>query len=149
MSSAGTIGIITGEAAIGAAGLVLAPFIGTGIAFLVFGTAFMQGLSTSVQLQGKIDSEIARQRGICDQISFTQQNLDKVKSTLTLLQGQGTLNQQEIVQEIGDMSDSITAEIKKLNDMKSTFRTRFMIQVVVYIVIVAILSIIIVTKKGV
>jgi predicted PurR-regulated permease PerM len=147
--NAGTGGIIAGVTGAGALGIGLVAFgvLTAGPAFLIFGTMFLQGFSSAIKLQGEIDGEIARQQGICDQIKFTQSNLDQMKATLDLINGKGTLDQNTIIQQIGDMSDTVTAEIKKLTDMKSNFSTTLLIQIVIYIIIVATLSIIIINKK--
>ena len=148
--NAGTGGIIAGVAGAGAIGLgaVAAGALAAGPAFLIFGTMFLQGFSTSLSLQSDIDAEIARQQGICDQIKFTQNNLDQMNATLDLINGKGTLDQEKLIQQIGDMSDTVSAEITKLKSMKSDFSKKLFIQIIIYIVIVAILSIIIVLKKS-
>ena len=114
--NAGTIGIITGVAGAGALGigLVAAGALAAGPAFLIFGTMFLQGFSTSLSLQSDIDSEIARQQGICDQIKFTQNNLDTMNKTLDLIKGKGKIDQDTLIQQIGDMSETVTSEINKL-----------------------------------
>ena len=147
--NAGTDGIIAGVAGAGAIGIAAVLLgLAAGPAFLIFGTMFLQGFSSAIKLQGEIDGEIARQQGICDQIKFTQTNLDQMNATLALINGKGTLDQNTIIQQIGDMSDTVTAEIKKLTTMKSDFSTTLLIQIVIYITIVATLSIIIVLKKS-
>jgi predicted PurR-regulated permease PerM len=148
--NAGTIGIITGVAGAGALGigLVAAGALAAGPAFLIFGTMFLQGFSTSLSLQSDIDSEIARQQGICDQIKFTQNNLDTMNKTLDLIKGKGKIDQDTLIQQIGDMSETVTSEINKLKSMKSDFTKKLLIQIIIYIVIVAILSIIIILKKS-
>lgn len=148
--NAGTIGIITGTAGAGAAGIAAVAFglLEAGPAFLIFGTMFLQSFTSSLKLQGEIDAEVARQQGICDQLAFTQKNLDTLNNTLTLLQGKGQIDQDTIVQQIGTMSDNLNAEITKLSSLKSNFKTNLLIQIVIYIIIVTVLIFIILSKKN-
>ena len=142
----GTKGIITGTIGSGVMGLAIGIFAPE-IAFLVFGTMFLQSFSASLRLQGQIDSEVKRQQGVCDQIKFSKDQLSQLNGILTLLQGQGSINEQQLVTQVGNMSSQTTAEINKLKSLQSDFKTNLMIQVIIYTVIVAILGIIIVLKK--
>ena len=148
--NAGTGGIIAGVTGAGVLGigLVASGALAAGPAFLIFGTMFLQGFSSALSLQSDIDSEIARQQGICDQIQFTSNNLSTMTDTLNLINGKGQIDQDTLVSQLGDISETVTAEITKLKNMKSDFMKKLLIQIIIYIVIVAILSIIIILKKS-
>ena len=135
----------TGLVAIAGFAAALSP-IGPAAAFLIFGTSFLQVLGSSAKLQGEINSEISRQQGICDQIKFSKDQLSKIQNALATVKS-AQVNEQNIKQQIGDMSESISAEIKKLKSMKSNFKTKLLIQIIIYVVIVSVLCIIIFLKK--
>ena len=145
-SKESTTSIVT-TSLVGAAGIAAAFVVGPGLAFLVFGTAFLQSFGSSMKLQGEIDSEIARQQGICDQIKFSQDQLDKMNTAVEILNS-STYDETQLEAQIGDMSDSINSEINKLKSMQSSFKKNFLINIIIYIVVVAFLSLIIISKKN-
>ena len=147
-SNAGTIGNIVGTAGIGGIGLAaVALGMGPGAAFLIFGTAFLQGFGSSMKLQGEIDDEIKRQQAICDQIKFSQDQLDKINGAIAVAQ-QTTYDEQQLEGQIGQIADDIKAQTLNIQSMKTSFKTKLLINIVIYILIVAILILIIILKKS-
>jgi hypothetical protein len=147
-SNSGSDAIIYGTAAAAAVGIgAVIAGAAFGPVFLVFGTMFFQGLSSSLKLQGDINAEIERQQGICDELNFTQQKLDIINATYDLLKADQVV-EDSIVQQIGEMSDTITAEMNKIRQLKTNFRKNLFIQVVMYAAIVTIMIFIIMNKHS-
>lgn len=146
MDNPGSKGIFYGTIGTGIAGLAVG-LVAPEFAVIVFGTMFLQSFSTSLRLKSQIDNELKRQQGVCDQITFSNNQLSQLKGILSQLQGQGAINEQQLVSQIENMSTQTTTEINKLKSLQSDFNTTLMIQIIIYIVVVAILAIIIVIKK--
>jgi predicted PurR-regulated permease PerM len=145
MSNPGTVGIIAGTAASAAVGIAASFVIVPAAAFLIFGTMFLQTFGTSLSLQSEIDSEIQRQKGICDQLKISQTQLDQLNSYIRDIQN---ISETDIQQNLSSINNSINAGTVQLESMKKRFRTKALVQIIIYIIVVAVLSFIIISKKS-
>ena len=115
--------------------------------FLLVGLpAILQGLGPSINNKKNAENEIKRQQGICDEISNTTTQLQKLKNINSLLQ-QTEINQDEIKKQMMDYNDSILIYKQQISDLKRENLIKLATLGLTYIVIIFFLYTVIVKKK--
>jgi hypothetical protein len=117
------------------------------MAFMLLACTGVQFAQTALTRKSDIDNEVARQQGICDQISdITTKQIPRLQGLRSQLSSGATLSD-ETSQELFTLSGTIQAIIKNTEDLKQQGFTKLLIQIVVDIIIVAIVAFYIINKK--
>ena len=128
-----------GAIALGGVAAAFLPAIGVGAAFLVAGTSLLQGVGEVAQYDQNVANEVNRQKSICDQIDFTKKQeaeLDKLLSDVR----NAKMTQQDTRTRLMTLGDTIQAELKKIQDLKNSHKTKMYIQIVINIFIFVVIS---------
>lgn len=114
------------------------------VGMLIF-TIGTQLLGAGLAYNDDVANEIARQKGICDAIDATNDQIGKISTLLADVVAAKTVSAQND-ELISQLSDTLSATIKNINDLKKQFYQKLLIMLVTNIVIVAVISIYIINK---
>ena len=114
------------------------------LGMIVF-TMGVQLISAGIAYNDDVANEIARQKGICDAIDATNDQIGKISTLLADVVAAKTVSSQND-ELISQLSDTLSATVKNINDLKKQFMQKLLIMLVTNILIVAVISIYIINK---
>lgn len=103
-------------------------------------TSFTQLLSSAITM-GKEQSEaIARDQSICTQITSTNDKINQLNS-LTVTINKSAAIETDTQTMIANLQEQTTRDIQSIKDLKNSFNTKLIINIIVNIVIVLIVGV--------
>lgn len=108
----------------------------------------IQMAQAGMTLKSDINNEIARQQGICDQLTDVTNVQIPFIHGLNSSVDKATALSKETQQHIADLADSILATTNNINVLKKQADTKILIQIVVNVIIVSMVALYIINKKS-
>lgn len=118
--------------------------LGSGEAFLIFGTMGMQLLPAALSMNDDIKFEIKKRQDTCSEIEVVKTRTQQYDQLISDLD---SLDTTQITQKLSDISDDVGASNKKLKYLKEKYYKDLSITVIIYIFIIVVLAYIVTTKK--
>lgn len=108
-------------------------------------TMGVQLVGAGLAYNDDVANEIARQKGICDSIDATNDQIGKISTLLDeVISAKAVSSQNDEL--ISQLSDTLSATINNINALKKQFYQKLLIMLVTNILIVAVISIYIINK---
>ena len=115
------------------------------LAGMMIFTSGLQMLSSGLNSKSDANNEFNRQKGICDEVTNTENNITKMDTMLQELTQDKSLAD-KTSDELLTMSQDIGASIASYKSLSSHYTQRLLIMIIINIVVVTFLCLYIITK---